>query len=404
MPPCRARSIGRSIAAACLALACAFAGSGPAGAVDWHILYRLNETLRVSDNIELRPDPEGAALSSHTGAGLDIAARTPTSEWITTGDIGQILYFGEGAPEDDERTTVAATSTFLKTTRSTDFNLAAHFSMAPATGTALADPLSPPELDDLGLELVDFDRISFGGAGGFLHHWTRRDDLTVNASADWVDFTGDAANATPYRLVELSGVWTRRMTRLVDGRVLASVGHFQSEGEDDLRRLIYNFTGGANVRPTRRLTLDLNGGAAIIDEQSDPEIGEVSDRSDLSVGFIGDLSFTYTPRRDTVMTLALSQRVSPNSLGDLRSTRAVSGAVVHQINERSRFDLRAAFTDSTAAGGDGSSRQAWTVSPSYTHALTRSWDLTLGYRWLKSDVAESNTAFLTLSHRGTILP
>jgi hypothetical protein len=109
MPPCPARSVGWRTAAACVALASLLgsllAGSNPAAAVDWQILYRLSETLRVSDNIELRPDPEGPAVSSHTGAGLDIIARTPTAEWGVTGDIGKLVYFGEGAPEDRKRMT-----------------------------------------------------------------------------------------------------------------------------------------------------------------------------------------------------------------------------------------------------------------------------------------------------------
>jgi hypothetical protein len=162
---------------------------------------------------------------------------------------------------------------------------------------------------------------------------------------------------------------------------------------------------GSNVRATRRLTVDANAGVAIIDQrQTDATVVAGHRDSDVSVGFIGDLNLIYTPRRDTSMTLALSQHVSPDSLGDLRTAQAVRGTVANRINERSGINLMAAFTNSSSTGNGSGSRQAWTVSPSYTHALTRSWDLTLSYRWLKSDVAQSNTALLTLSHRGTILP
>jgi hypothetical protein len=412
MPPCRARSVGCRTAGACLAIGALLAGSDPAGAVDWQILYRLSETLRVSDNIDLRPDPEGAAFSSHTGAGLDIVARTPTGEWGITGDIGHLVFFGEGAPEDRSRTTVAARSDLLKTTRSTDFNLNAHFSVAPATGTVLLDPLllepelPDPELADIGLELVNFDRIRYGAGGGFVHRWTRVDELVVSARADRVDFTEDAASATPHTFAELSGIWTRRLTRRIDGRARASAGYFRSEDDSESRSLIYNLTVGSNVRATRRLTVDANAGVAIIDtRESDITVaGAGSRESDVSVGFIGDFSLTYTPRRDTSMTLALSQHVSPGSLGELRTAQSARGAATYLINERSSLNLVGAFTSSTATANGGDSRQAWVVSPSYTHALTRSWAVTLGYRWLKSDDAHSNTAFLTLSHNGTILP
>ena len=413
MPPCRARPVGRRAAGACLALASLLvsllAASNPAAAVDWQVLYRLSETLRVSDNIELRPDPEGPAVSSSTGAGLDIIARTPTAQWGVTGDIGKLVYFGEGAPEDRKRMTVSAASDLLKTTRSTDFHLDAHFRMAPATGLILTDPvlLDPgqidPELVNLGLELVNFDRISYGAGGGFVHRWSRVDDLALSARANRVDFTEDATGVTPYTYVELSGLWTRRLTRRVDGRMRVSAAHFRAD-DDTSRRLIYNATLGTNVRATRRLTLDANAGVAVIDQRSAEKAEAGLHRSDRTAGFIGDFSLIFTPRRDTTVSLALSQQVSPDSLGDLRSTQAASGTMAWRINHRSSLNLLGALTNSSQAGDGGGSRQTWTISPSYRHALTRSWDMTLSYRWLKTDDAQSNSAFLTLSHRGTLLP
>ena len=168
--------------------------------------------------------------------------------------------------------------------------------------------------------------------------------------------------------------------------------------------LIYTATRGTNIRATRRHTVDANAGVAVIDQRTGDLVGASLDQSDRSAGFIGDFSLIFTPRRDTIMTLALAQQVSPDSLGDLRTTQAARGAVAWRINHRSSLNLLGAFTNSTEAAEGGGARRTWTVSPSYRHALTRSWDLTLSYRWLKSDDAQSNSAFLTLSHRGTILP
>jgi plasmid stability protein len=319
------------------------------------------------------------------------------------------VFFGEGAPEDRRRTTVAARSDLLKRTRSTDFSLDAHFRMAPATGLLLTDPglIDPvpvdPDLADLGRELVDFDRISYGAGGGFIHRWTRVDDLALNAWADRVDFTETATGVTPYTYVELDGVWTRRLTRRVDGRMRVSAAHFRSD-DDTARRLIYNATLGTNVRATRRLTLDANAGVAVIDQRTGEAADASLDQSDRSAGFIGDFNLLFTPRRDTTMTLNLSQQVSPDSLGDLRTAQVASGAVDYLINHRSSLNLFGAFTNSTEAAEGGGSRRTWTVSPSYRHALSRTWDLELSYRWIKSDDAQSNSALLTLSHRGTLLP
>ena len=396
MPSCPARSARWKVLAACLGLSSLAAGSDKAGAADWQILYRLTETLSASDNIELSADPAGAGFSSHSGAGLDISALTPTSTWSANGDIGQLYYFGEGAPEDRKRTIVAARSDLLKRTRSTDYTLNAYFRMVPATGAQVSDVVLPePDLNDIGLELVNFDRIGYGAGGGLLHRRTRRDDFALNARADRVDFTGDALNAVAHSSVELSGEWTRRLSPILDGRALASVEHFRPDDEDTSpRRMVYDVAVGTNLRATRRLTLEANAGLAIIDPRD----------SAVTLGLVGDLDLIYTPRRDTVMTLALSQDVAPDSLGELRTSQAARGAVTYRINEVSSFTVMAAYTTSTATGAGGDDRDAWSISPSYSRALTRDWDLSLSYRWLKSDIAQSNTAFLTLSHRGAILP
>lgn len=412
MAPNWARSVGWRAAGACLALGSISAGVNPAGAVDWQVLYRLTETLRVSDNIRSSAEPEGVGFSSNTVGGLDVTAFTPTSEWRTSGDIGYLLFFGEGAPEERERRTVSARSDLLKRTIRTDFNLNAHFRMAPATASIFTDPVLveplpvdplDPVLIDIGLELVEFDRISFGASGGFVHRLTRADNLSLTATGDRVDFTEDAPNANPHTSLELSALWTRRLTRRVDGRAHASARYFASEGDSDIRRLIYNVELGSNFRASRRLTLDGNAGLSIIDQRQ-AGVATTGGESDVTVGFVGDFSLIYTPWRDTTVTFAVSRQVSPDLLGNLRTAQSISGAATFQINERSSLNLSGALTSSTATGDGGGTREAWIISPTYTHALTRSWNLALTYQWVKSDVAQSNSAFLTLSHNGTILP
>jgi hypothetical protein len=183
------------------------------------------------------------------------------------------------------------------------------------------------------------------------------------------------------------------------------VGYFESEGEGETSRLIHELALGANIRGTRRLTLDGNAGISIINpRQSGAATVGGSSGSDVSVGFVGDLSLTYTPWADTIMTVAVSQDISPDALGDLRTLRVARGSASYQINERSSLNVLGAFTTSTPSGEDEDSRQAWTLSPTYNYEITRDWSLALSYQWTKTDAAVSNSAFLTLSHNGAILP
>lgn len=417
MAPARARSVRWRSAGAVLVLGSASAGIAPAGAVDWQLLYSLSETLSVSDNLQLSPDSEGVGFSSSTSGGLDFAALTPTAEWRTSGNIGHLIYFGEGIPEDRERTTFSATTALLKRTIRTDLSLSANFSMAPATqrvftGPVLVDPnvtdpvpvepgVTDPVLADLETELLNFDRISYGARAGLTHLWTPVDTLALSVSVARADFTGEAPDVSPHTDLDFSGTWSRRLTRRVDGRLRGSVGYFESE--DDEQRFVYDLAVGANVRATRRLTVDFNAGVNIVDLSSAGEGGSMQS-SDISAGFTGDFTLVYTPWRDTQVTLAISESVTPDGLGNLRSGQAVSGAVSYRINELSSFNVTGSLSNSSEAGDGGDSTQAWIVSPTYTHALTRDWNLALTYRWVKTDTAQSNTALLTLSHQGAILP
>lgn len=417
MAPAWARSVRWRTAGALLVLGSAGAGIAPAGAVDWQVLYRLSETLRVSDNIQLRPEAEGPGISSNTSGGLDFAALTPTYEWRTSGNIGNLRYFGNGIPEERERTTFSARSSLLKRTIRTDFDVNARFSMAPATTTVFAGPISldpvvtdpvpedpfviDPGLSELELEVLNLDRISYGASAGFAHRWSRIDNLTMNVSADRVDFSGNAPNVIPHTSVVLTAAWTRLLTRRLDGRVNGSVRYFSDESE--LQRLLYNASLGGSFRASPRLTLNANAGISITDQRQSVA-DAVGEQRDVTLGFEGLLGLSYTPWRDTIMTFSLSQHTSPDGLGNLRSGRAASAAMSYQINELSSFNLSGTFSNSSAAGEDGESTQAWSLSPSYTRALSRSWHLGLSYQWRKTDEAVSNSAFLTLSHNGAILP
>lgn len=405
MAPSWSRLARCRTAGVCLAFGSIWLSVTPAGAVDWQVLYRLSETLRVSDNIQLRPQPEGLGFSSRTSAGLDIAALTQTSEWRTTGDIGHLIYFGDDIPLDRERTNGFATSSFLHRTLRTDFDMNAFFRIAPASGSVFADPLLTDPLIDPELELLDFDRIGYGGSGGFIHRLTRADSLALHVAGERVDFIQDAVSATPHTSFDISGIWTSLLTPRLDGRVRGSLGYFGSDDDKDIRRLIHDLTVGANLRATRLLIVDANAGVSIIDQrQTDVTVGNGLSESDLSVGFIGDVSLIYTPRRDTVLTFSASQNVSPDSLGNLRTRQSVRGLAAYQINALSSLNLAAAYTTSAATEAGGEARKQWTLSPTYSHALTRNWSLALSYQWVKSDVAESNSAFLTLSHHGFLLP
>jgi hypothetical protein len=440
MAPSQAKSVRWRTAGACLVAGSIWAGSGPAAAVDWQVLYRLSETLRGSDNIQLGDTPQqgaapgGIGFSSNTSAALDVVARTPTETWRTTGDIGHLIFFGEGVPEDRQRTSMSARSDLLKRTRATDYNLGVHFSQAPATRTVFRDPRFPdldirdpdlldpdlldpdpldpdpldpdltdpfvpvPVLADLVAELLTFDQIRYGVRGGLVHRRTRTDVLSLSASADRFEFDGVGSDLASARTnMRMLGSWTRRLTPRVTGRANASVRYLDFDDDETLGRTSYDFGVSSDIQATRRLTASLDASAVVTDRFDD----DVT--AGLRVGY--RISYNYAPRRDTSMNFSVAQRVSSTSgLEDLRLFQSARAALTYRINAVSSMNLIGTYSSSSTIGSRGATTEVWRVSPSYRLTLARDWDLSLSYQWVKTDRAQSNTGLLTLSHRGTLLP
>jgi hypothetical protein len=426
----------------------AWVGIEPAGAVDWQVLYRLSETLRVSDNIQLRDNTqqgaasEGVGFSSNTSAGLDVVARTPTETWRTTGNIGHLIFFGEGIPEDRQRTSMSARSSLLKRTRATDYNLSGHFSLAPATRTVFRDPRTPdpdlpdpdpdlpdtdpdpdqdltdpdltdpdltdpdltdpfvpvPALVDVEIELLSFNQIRYGASGGLVHRWTRADVLSLSASADRFEFGGVGSDTAPASTdFRVAGDWTRLLTRRISGRAHASVRHIDYDDDEALSRTSFDFGLSSNIQATRRLSASVNA-SGVVTDRLDQDV-----TAGLRAGY--RLSYAYAPRRDTSMLFSVAQQLSSTSgLEDLRLFQSARAAVSYRINDLSSMNMTGTYSSSTTIGSAGDTTQVWSVSPGYRLALARDWDLALSYQWTKTDDAQSNTALLTLSHRGTLLP
>ena len=108
--------------------------SSPAYAVDWELLYRINESLRGSDNIQLETgrQNEGLTGSSNTSVGVDFKTHTRTVDWGLSGDVGFLAYFGADSPNPSTVLTWSGKSDLLKRTKTTDYSVSAFVTRTPA--------------------------------------------------------------------------------------------------------------------------------------------------------------------------------------------------------------------------------------------------------------------------------
>lgn len=391
--------VNRSLKLATVAVGIS-AASGPAAAFDWEFLYRLSDTVRASDNIVLEPDPDGYAASNNSSAGLDLTMRTPTLTWGFSGDIGYLVYFGDGAPDTRSVVSRAIKSDLLQKTRDTDYSASAFYSLSPASTT---------QFTELGIIELDVERLSYGASGGVLHRINARDSLDFSTRATWTDFSTSDPDLVPNEFLETSLRWTRKFNRRIDGNLYSSVGWYQADNETETENLIYKVTVGTDAKLTRRLDIVANAGLAIVDQYAlDPSQPALGRMRNIAIGFIGDFSMNWRPERDTTFTASLSQSVSPDDLGDLRNSQSVRGALVHQINDLSSFAINSVYTISTSSDEETDSRETLSVSPSYSRRITPHWNAVIGYQWIQAndgiDITDANFFFLTLSHTGEFLP
>lgn len=386
----------------------------PAYAVDWELLYRINESLRASDNIQIERDPEGLSGSSQTSVGMDIKTHTRTVDWGLSGDVGYLAYFGPDAPDPSTVLTLSGKSDLLKRTKHTDYAVSVFVTRTPASTSELEDLGVLGDLGDdpLGLNadrvVLDLERLNYGADTTVTHRVNKRNNLKFGTMISRTDFSQSSTGVTPTTFVEGNLDWTHRVTPLVDTHVIGSIGWQGAENAADTESLIYKLTFGTDAKLTKRLSLKANAGASIIEQTARNLAPLTGRRSETSVGFIGDISLFYQPLRDLTFEFSAQQTVAPDNLGDLRETRKFNSSTVYTINDDSSFVFDAALNLSAGTSGGSSDRETLSLSPKYVHRIVRHWDAVIGYQYIVTDFGpasrDSNTVFVTLSHSGTLRP
>ena len=362
----------------------------PAWAADWKWLYQLGSTAQYSDNIELLVHPKRPAGSDSTTGHFDLKALSPAWEWALAGDFGYLVYFGEGAPAQRTSMNGGANSKISTSARDTDYSLSAHFSEAPAQST---------QLTDLGIVNSNILQLNYGVMADVAHRANQLDTFDANIKADRSDFSQTSPGVTPSSSLQGAGTWTRRLTRLIDGRVKGSVLYYRLEGNSQTEQLIYNIAVGGKARISKRLTIDAEIGPTLVQQ--------LGPGSMTSVDVSGNVTLTYQPFRDVNFDLTLSQDVSPDNLGALNNVQSVAASVRYQVNDYASLSLLASFNNSAGTGKTSTSSKYVTVSPSLSYQLARNWNAVLSYRWIRLDqgvgIAQSNSVFFTINYNGVLV-
>jgi hypothetical protein len=371
-----------------------------AAAADWELLSQFDQTLTFSDNIQAEANPDGPGGISNSRLNLDLNAYTPRAEWGLNGNIGYLSYFGDGKPDDSKLLNLFGETDFLKKTRLNDYSLSAFVRRSPSTTSELAD---------VGIVEFDSEQLTYGISGGLIHHLNTRNELSMGIGASWIDFSRNSDELSPSQTVNLNAEWTRKLAHRSDGRLRATIDWRQLDDEENTETIIYKTTVGTEARLTRRLFIEIDAGVAFLEQyQRDLLASGTGKERDSASGFVGDFLLRYTPRRDVQLGISMGQDVGFDNLGDLRASRYANASIIYDINDHSNFSLSASFRRSKTGGENNDALITTSVTPTYSHQITKEWYGVIGYQWLRSDrdveVGISNRVFFTLAHRYSAIP
>lgn len=413
------------LAGLCLTVACVLGGEhGRAEAADWTITSTLSETASATDNVNFDIEDRTPALGSDTSIGLNILAHSHLYDFNLAGSWGYQVYFGENQDVPDPQYIPSLSANYVRRAKDLTFVVGASYVYSP--GEDLRGVRIIPGQDGEGQNgepgqdtvVIDTsnsnaDQQAMSANTSVIYKINNTNDLNWSANATRLDFFGDNAdNATPSTSAGTSLTWTNNRTRRVDLNISTGVDWYKYENDQNQVEYVYFLTGGFSNRVTPRLTINGNLGVQLLDSYQDeaidpllPDDTKHDHKTDL--GGTGSLYFTYLLKTGGI-TGGISYGLSPDMDGELSNALTTTLGYNLIINDRSSFNIAAAFQVSDSDVDGVLSNTNFSISPSYTYALSRYWNLGMNYTFTYQDdengVATENSAYLTLTRSYTILP
>jgi hypothetical protein len=398
--------------------------SPAAAAADWSITTNLTETASASDNVDLLVDDPNPGIGSFSSIGFDIWARDRQYDFNLTGSWGYQVYFGENQDVPDPQYIPALSANYERRTKDLTFTLGGSYTYTPGedlrgiTFVPGQDPGTPggePTDDTVTLNTSDTnaDQQNVSANTSVIYKVNDTNTLDWTADAYRMDFFGDNADeATPSTNVGTSLVWTNNRTRRVDLNLTGSADWYSYENEENQVEYVYTLTGGFTNRVTPRFTVTGYLGAQLLDAYQDEAVAPLPSTDTrrthtTDLGGTGGLSFVYALKSGSI-TGGIGYGLTPDSDGELSNALTATAGYSQTINDRSSFNIGAGFQLSDSDVDGVLSNVNFSISPSYSYAINRYWNLGLAYSFIYQDnedgAATENMVNLTISRSYTILP
>ena len=270
-----------------------------------------------------------------------------------------------------------------------------------ASANARTRATSTSELEDTGVTNLNATRVDAGGSVGVNWQATKRDALSLTASAQFVDFSRTVGTLRPSQTFGISGGWTRQATETTTYSFTTTFRHFDSDGAGGRTSRTASARFGIQHQRTSRHRLGGTAGFSVV--STDRDNGSSSTR----IGFVGGGAFGYTIDEFNA-SLNLNQSIQPSSDGDLNAFTALSGSLGYRISALQSLNFGVRYTRRSDISGGGDVLQFLSFGPSYSYSLSPDSSLSLGYQFRlrddeTNDLEAGHQLMLTVTHNLALL-
>lgn len=275
------------------------------------------------------------------------------------------------------------------------------------TGGAAFDiqPTSVTQVEDTGVINLDTAQISVQLSTGLVYLLDARNRLTLDGTAAVTRFTERVATLTPTTSYGLTGGWRRQMTPRTAATMSLGLDRFAADNAENERSLTASLSGRVEHAVNARLSGSAGIGADLVRRSRVLNVGR---DVDLLASFRGDFSVAWLPAPDLSLSLDLGHGIQPSSAGALQTVSTTGLGVTYVVNDLFRTGLAMSYSRRAELGGNGDTRNLFTLTPSLSVQLDPHWQLDLNYILRMVDQpgnqAVSNAVTLNLSRSFEVVP
>ncbi|MEM1152960.1 MAG: hypothetical protein AAGI44_02400 [Pseudomonadota bacterium] len=369
----------------------AAAGCPPAFSNEYSLDYRATARYEHNDNVTLRPEDSVEISGAKASLPITFRARSDRMDASVLLNIESAKYDVSSYDSDDQNLQGKASYQFER-------------GQLEGNAGFKRDSTRDSEFLDtgaIGLRAVRRENGTLGGSGSYM--LTERNGLI--AGADYSDVTFAGERYVDYQYVSGYGGWLHNWSERIGLRLQAYASHYENESEIKVSSETLGLQAGFETQITERLSAFLLAGYVNVDTEYSTNLPVAVPLNDSQGAFQGEGSLEYEEERYQ-LSLELYSGSRPSADGFLLQATQLDMTYRYLLSKRSRFDLTLIAGNSDALDKRiANNRDYFRGEIRLDYRLAQAWYVAGTYIYSYQDrevfpgSADSNAVYLSVEYR-----